>query len=125
MFSTLLGGLSAYKNMALAAGLALLLAFAGTQSVRLRMRTLELDACKATAAKATADFKSAISAQNAGIEAVKVATFKAIEAGTKANVIAIKTIAAAEAKAVAIEKTPAPADCDAAIKFLVQEAGRE
>lgn len=114
----MLDALSAYKNAAIGIVLLAVLAFAGVQSYRLNTRTLEL-------AVAQADIKTLgamVGAQNAGIQAVKDAGAKAIEAGTKANANAAKAREAAEARAARLEAMPAPLDCNAALNLLVTDA---
>jgi hypothetical protein len=114
MFATLL----AYKNAAIALVLLAVLAFAGVQTVRLNTRTLEL-------AVAQADIKTLnamVGMQNAGIQAVKDAGAKAVEAGAKANANAAKAREAAEARAARLEAMPTPADCNAALNLLVTDA---
>ena len=108
------------KNLFFVAILAALAGAFGVQTHRLNTRTQELTAANAL----NLALRLQIDAQNVGIEAVRASNARAVETGLKANAVA-KTIATkAEARAVAIEQAPAPADCQQAIGFLIDEAAK-
>lgn len=108
------------KNLFFVAILSALLGAVGVQTHRLNTRTQELTAANAL----TLGLRLQIDAQNTGIEAVRAANARAVETGVKANVVAKSIATKAEARAQAIERAPAPADCQQAIGFLIDEAAK-
>lgn len=106
-----------YKNAAIALAV---LAFGGVQTYRLDARTQALSLATAV----TRGLRVQIDAQNVGIEAVRAASTRAAETGLKANVVAKGIATKSEARARAIEKAPAPADCSQAVQFLIDEAAK-
>lgn len=108
------------KNLLFVAILAALAGAFGVQTHRLNTRTQDLTAANAT----VLGLRLQIDAQNTGIEAVKAANARALETGVKANVVAKTIETKAEARAQAIEKAPAPADCQQAMQFLTDEAAK-
>jgi hypothetical protein len=114
----LLSTFTVYKNAAIGLALIALLASIGVQTFRLDRAQTALTILTAKSESLAVQ----LAAQNAGIKALESATAARGLAADKANVIAGKTLAKAEAVARAIEGAPVPKDCEQAISFLVDAA---
>lgn len=114
LFSSLVG----FKRYLIAAAFLAVLAFAGTQSLRLTLAEGENKTLMAQKEGLTA----VISAQNAGVKAVADKGKALDAAAVRATVAVNKLIATAEARARAIEAMPAPKNCEQSIEFLVKDA---
>jgi hypothetical protein len=110
-----------YKNAAI--GLALIAFLAALSVQSFRLDRAQTDAVILTAKNESLAVQ--LDAQNAGIKALEKATAARGVAADKANVIAGKTLARAEAVARAIERAPVPVNCEQAISFLVDAAARD
>jgi hypothetical protein len=119
MLNALTSTLSVYRNSLIAVLLLALLAFTLTQHVQLGNSALKLEA----AASENKALQSKIDALQLGVAQLQVEATRVKEAGVVAVADGKKLIAKAEARAVKIEQGATPADCEAAISFIVDDAG--